>query len=181
MDSVWPIMCRECLQTQCSVAITFREVGTVLCVQAARTLNKRLSAALSHTATTRSLEWGRNERRRSVIWPAGWCTSRATSSSARTSTSSTWYPGSPCSPSSCTAIPGGPADPAPWPRRVSCSSCHCLRTHGRTNGRGKKKKQTNNKTRQSLFGPRRARTAIRGSRRTLYSLSSEKSHSDCYN
>lgn len=54
------------------------------------------------------------------------------------------------------------------------------RMDGQTNE--KTNKQTiKHPSRQSLFGPRRERTAIRGSRRTLYSLSSEKSHSDFYN
>lgn len=61
--------------------------------------------------------------------PAGWCTSRETSSSAQTSTSSISYPGSLCSLSSCTASPGDLADPALSQRSVSCSCLyHCLRT-----------------------------------------------------
>lgn len=50
MDSVWPIMCRECLETQCSAAITFREVGTVF-VRAGRSHTEQaaLSGAQSHS------------------------------------------------------------------------------------------------------------------------------------
>lgn len=102
-----------------------------------------------------------NKWRRFVIWPAGWCTSRATSSSARTSTSSTWYPGSLCSPSSCTAIPGGPADPALWPRCVSCSSCHCLSTE-------KDRKQINTvNSRRRGYLDSGLKIGISGSRRTV--------------
>lgn len=58
--------------------------------------------------------------------PAGLRTSRVRSSSVRTSTSSIWSLRSLYSLSSCTASPGGLADPALWPRLVFCSSCHCL-------------------------------------------------------
>lgn len=64
----------------------------------------------------------------SLYSPTDWCTSTEPSSSEQTSTSSIWCPRSLCSPSFCTASPGGPGDPDPWPTHVSCSLYHRLCT-----------------------------------------------------